>query len=45
MNQQEAYLKLAEEIKEKYTNIHVVNIDNSRDLDEVKAELKELLKW
>ena len=42
---QEAYLKLAEEIKEKYTNIHVVNIDNSRDLDEVKAELKELLKW
>ena len=45
VNQQEAYLKLAEEIKEKYTNIHVVNIDNSRDLDEVKAELKELLKW
>lgn len=45
VNQQEAYLKLAEEIKEKYTNIRVVNIDNSRDLDEVKAELKELLKW
>lgn len=45
VNQQEAYLKLAEEIKEKYTNIYVVNIDNSRDLDEVKAELKELLKW
>lgn len=45
VNQQEAYLKLAEEIKEKYTNIHVVNIDNSRDLDEVKEELKELLKW
>lgn len=45
VNQQEAYLKLAEEIKEKYTNIYVVNIDNSRDLDEVKEELKELLKW
>ena len=45
VNQQEAYLKLAEEIKEKYTNIHVVNIDNSRDLDGVKEELKELLKW
>ena len=45
MNQQEVYLKLADEIKEKYANIHVVNIDNSRNLDEVKAELKELLKW
>lgn len=45
VNQQEAYLKLAEEIKEKYTNIRVVNIDNSRDLDGVKEELKELLKW
>ncbi len=45
VNQQEAYLKLSDEIKEKYTNIHVVNINNSRDLDEVKAELKELLKW
>ena len=45
MNQQEAYLKLADEIKEKYANIHVVNIDNSRNLNEVKEELKELLKW
>lgn len=44
-NQQNEYLKLAEEIKEKYKNINVVNIDNSRDLDEVEKELKELLKW
>ena len=28
VNQQNEYLKLAEEIKEKYKNIHVVNIDN-----------------
>ena len=39
------YEKQAGRIKEKYANIHVVNIDNSRNLDEVKAELKELLKW
>ena len=44
-NQQNEYLKLAEEIKKKYKNIHVVNIDNSRDLNDVKNELKELLKW
>ena len=44
-NQQNEYLKLAEEIKEKYKNINVVNIDNSRDLEEVEKELKELLKW
>ena len=45
INQQAEYLKLAEEIKKKYDNIHVVNIDNSRDLKLVEKELKELLKW
>ena len=44
-NQQNEYLKLAKEIENKYKNIHVVNIDNSRNLNDVKKELKELLKW
>lgn len=45
INQQNEYLKLSEEIKIKYKNIHVVNIDNSRDLNQVQKELKELLQW
>lgn len=44
-NQQKEYLKLAEEIKQKYKNINVVNIDNSRDLSVVEKELQEMLKW
>lgn len=44
-NQQREYLKLAEEIKQKYKNINVVNIDNSRDLSVVEKELQEMLKW
>ena len=32
-------------LRGKYKNINVVNIDNSRDLEEVEKELKELLKW
>ena len=45
INQQNEYLKLANEIKEKYKNIHVVNIDNCRELEDVQKELKELLDW
>ena len=45
VNQQNEYLKLADEIKEKYKNIHVVNIDNCRKLEDVQKELKELLEW
>ncbi len=45
VNQQNEYLKLADEIKEKYKNIHVVNIDNCRKLEDVQKELKELLDW
>lgn len=44
-NQQREYLKLAEEIKQKYENINVVNIDNSRNLSVVEKELQEMLKW
>ena len=44
-NQQKEYLKLADEIKQKYPNVNVVNIDNSRELKVVEKELQELLKW
>ena len=43
--QQNEYLKLAEEIKEKYKNINVITIDNTKDLESVESRLKELLKW
>ena len=44
INQQRAYLKMAEEIKNKYPNINVMNIENSRDIEEVKKELRQLLE-
>ena len=45
IKQQNEYLKLAEEIKEKYKNINVITIDNTKDLESVESKLKELLKW
>lgn len=42
INQQREYLKMAEEIKNKYPNINVVNIENSRNIEEVKKELRQL---
>ena len=45
INQQRMYLKMAEEIKEKYPNINVVNIANDRDLDEVKQEIREIIRF
>ena len=43
--QQEEYLKMADEIKNKYKNINVVNINNSRPIEEVKKQIKDLLDW
>ena len=43
INQQREYLKMAEEIKQKYRNINVVNIQNDRDFEEVKKELIDIL--
>lgn len=43
INQQRAYLKMSDEIKKQYPNIHVANIENSRDIEVVEKELKELL--
>lgn len=45
INQQRMYLKMAEEIKEEYPNINVVNIANDRDLEVVKKEIREILKF
>lgn len=44
INQQRAYLKMAEEVKEKYPNINVVNLENSRDIKIVQDELRKLLE-
>lgn len=41
IKQQNTYLEMAKEIKEKYPNIKVYNIDNNRDFEEVKEELRE----
>lgn len=43
INQQRLYLKMAEEIKERYPNINVVNIANDRDLDEIKQEIRKII--
>lgn len=45
INQQRIYLKIAEEIKEKYPNINVVNIANDKDLNEVKEELRKIINF
>lgn len=45
INQQRMYLKMAEEIKEKYPNINVANVANDRDLDEVKQEIREIINF
>ena len=43
INQQREYLKMSEEIKQKYPNINVVNIQNDKDFEEVKKELIDIL--
>lgn len=45
VNQQRVYLQMSEEIKQKYSNIHVYNIENSKPLENVQNELKEILKF
>lgn len=41
INQQKVYLDMAEEIREKYPNINVINIKSDRDLKEIQKELRE----
>ena len=41
INQQRVYLEMAEEIKQKYPNINVINIKSDKPLEEVKQEIRE----
>lgn len=41
--QQNEYLRMADEIKNKYPNIKVYNIENSKPLEDTQNELKEIL--
>lgn len=43
LEQQEMYLKMADEIEQKYKNINVVKIDNGKDFEETKKELCNIL--
>lgn len=45
INQQNAYLKMADEIAEKYPQTNVVKLDNCRDEKVVKEEIKNMLEW
>ena len=39
--QQRTYLEMSDEIEKKYPNIHCLKIENSKDLEATKQELKE----
>lgn len=41
INQQRVYLQMAEEIKQKYPNIKVINIKSDRPLENVKQDIRE----
>ncbi len=41
IDQQNEYLKMAEEVKNKYPNIHVINVKTDRDMNEVKNEIRK----
>ena len=45
ITQQKEYLKMAREIKEKYSNINVINIKTDRLKEEVEKEIREKLKY
>ena len=45
INQQKEYLKMAEEIKEKYPNIKVINIRTDRLLEDVQKEIREKIGY
>jgi len=44
-NQQKVYLEMAEEIKQKYPNINVINIKSDRPLEEVQKEIREKIGY
>lgn len=45
INQQRTYLEMAEEIREKYPNIKVINVKSDRPLEEVKKEIREKIGY
>lgn len=45
IKQQREYLKMADEIKEKYPNINVKNVANDKDIEETKKEIREFLQY
>lgn len=45
IKQQNTYLEMSKEIKEKYSSIKTIEIDNSKDIEEVKKILKEFINF
>ena len=45
IKQQNTYLEMSKEIKEKYSSIKTIEIDNSKDIEEVKKILKESINF
>lgn len=45
VKQQRVYLQMCDEIKDKYSNINVIRIENSRPLEEVQQELRSILDY
>ena len=45
IKQQQVYLEMSKEIKEKYPNIKTINIANDKDLEKSKKEIREFLKF
>ena len=45
VKQQNTYLEMADELAKKYPKIHVHKIENGKDLEETKQELKEILEF
>ena len=45
IDQQKEYLKMAEEIKTNYSNIHVINVKTDRDIEEVKKDIREKIGY
>ena len=43
--QQKIYLEMADEIKEKYPNINVLNVANDKDLEDTKKEIREFIQY
>ncbi len=45
INQQRVYLEMAEEIKEKYPDINVINVKSDRPLEDVQKEIREKIGY